>query len=78
MFDYEFYSQHIISEIEFPGIPTLEAPKFNLDSIHVSYGKTPEKLEIASNQEKPFSTFNENEFLYRIPNIANYYIRNGN
>lgn len=75
---YSFFGLLFSSNIEFPGILTLESPECNLDSIHVSFGKTPEKLENAPTTEKPFSTFNENEFLYRIPNIANYYIRNGN
>lgn len=78
MYHYEFYCQHIISEIEFPGLNQVESGKSNLRPILVFFGKTPEKLESAPTQEKPFSTFNENEFLYRIPKIANYYIRNGN
>ncbi len=75
---YQFFGLRFISEIEFPGIQSIEPLESISNPIHVFYGKTPEKLENVPTTDKPFSTFNENEFLYRIPDIANYYIRNGN
>ena len=74
-----FFGQWFVSEIKLPGILSIDPESFNLSKpIRVFNGKTPEKLEKPPTEEKPFSTFNESELLYRIPEIANYYIRNGN
>ena len=79
MNNYIFFGQWFVSEIKLPGILSIETESFNLAKpIRVFYGKTPEKLEHPPTEEKPFSTFNESELLYRIPEIAHYYIRNGN
>lgn len=78
MYNYLFFGQWFVSEIDFPGISTIDPTSFNLlKPIRIYYGKTPEKLKNLPTVEKPFSTFNECEFLYRIPEIAHYYIQNG-
>ena len=77
MNNYLFFGQLIISEIKFPGIEPLSSTEEFRNPIKVLLGKTPQYLINPPTVEKPFSTFNENEFLYRIPEIANYYIRDG-
>ncbi|WP_041823627.1 hypothetical protein [Leadbetterella byssophila] len=45
------------------------------DGIHVKVSQTPEGF--CPQCYKPFSQFNEKELLYKVPEIGNYYIRNG-
>ncbi len=77
MKNYLFFGQWFISEITFPEIEPLVNTEYLQHPIRISYGKAPEQLENPPTEEKPFSTFNDKEFLYRIPDVATYYIRNG-
>lgn len=76
MYKYLAYGIPIISRIEFPAfVECLD--EINVNPIYVSQGKAPETLISPALEEKPFSVFNENELLYAVPNVARYYVRNG-
>lgn len=77
MNNYLFFGQWIISEITLPGIDPIQSTEDLGHPIHLKWGKVPENLTNPPLEEKPFSTFNDKEFLYRIPDVANYYIHNG-
>ncbi|MFM6947697.1 MAG: hypothetical protein ACKOWQ_01665 [Aquirufa sp.] len=78
MNNYLFFGQWIISEFVLPEINSITDNAGLANPILLKYGKVPLSLEKPATEEKPFSTFNENEFLYQIPEIAKYYIRKGN
>lgn len=76
-YHYQAYNIPIISAIELPALlnsteQTGGAP------IEVEIGEAPKQLHEKVNEIKPFSTFNEREFLYTMPHVANYYVANGN
>ena len=73
-FKYQAFGVPIYSEIE---LKALMPYKGTEDGIHVIVSQTPEELQTAPNVIKPFSQFNEKELLYKVPEIGNYYIRNG-
>jgi hypothetical protein len=75
-YKYFAYGIPIISSVELPAFVEYSDEK-NANPIYVSQGKTPETLQTPALEEKPFSTFNENELLYAVPNVARYYVRNG-
>lgn len=64
------------SGFEIPGLYPSEI-KEDLDTVHVELGKVPECLLSDPLDVKPFSVYNENEFIYNIPDIAKYYSTNG-
>ena len=75
-YQYLTYGIPLVSTIELPAfVPVTETSKIN--PISVSQGKVPDKLQHATTETKPFSVFNEHEFLYKMPDIAHYYVRNG-
>jgi hypothetical protein len=45
--------------------------------ITVSEGKVPENLEKPPLESRPFSVYNETEFLYNVPEVARFYVRDG-
>lgn len=75
-YKYLAYGIPIISSVEFPAFVECY-DKINAKPIYVSQGKVPETLRETALEEKPFSVFNENELLYAVPNVARYYVRNG-
>lgn len=46
-------------------------------TITVSEGKVPENLEKPPLESRPFSIYNETEFLYYVPEVARFYVRDG-
>jgi hypothetical protein len=78
LLDYLFFGQWIRSSIELPGIIPLSSTCGLENPIQVSFGKTPKELTAIATVTKPFSKFNQTEFLYTFPDIAIYYVRNGN
>lgn len=76
MYKYLAYGIPVVSTIELNAFveSTGEVVK---QPINVSVGDVPDSLILPPLEVKPFSTFNENEFLYSVPNVARYYIRNG-
>lgn len=75
-YTYQAYGIAISSEIELKALfPTNNITE---NAVNVSVGNVPNALKNTPLQEKPFTTFNENEFIYRLPNIANYYVTDGN
>lgn len=75
-YKYLAYGIPILSSVELPAFVEY-SDEINIKPIHVSLGKTPETLQNSALEEKPFSNFNENELLYTVPNVARYYVRNG-
>lgn len=75
-FQYISFGISIRSGIELPAfVPSQE--ELLTPPIYVTEGKTPEVLVEKALMTKPFATFNENEFLYNVPNVARYYVRQG-
>ncbi|MHA8061882.1 hypothetical protein PQG22_11500 [Aquirufa beregesia] len=76
MFKYLAFGMQIHSGFEISGL----YPSTSLESgntVHVELGKVPESLINEVLEVKPFSTYNENEFIFNIPETAKYYITNG-
>lgn len=78
MNNYILFGQWFIAEFELPEINSITDILGLSNPIRLKYGIVPSSLEKPAMVEKPFSTFNENEFLYQIPKVGKYYIRNGN
>lgn len=75
-YQYLTYGIPLVSTIELPAfVPVTETSK--IKPISVSQGLVPDKLQNEPLETKPFSIFNEHEFLYTMPDIARYYVRNG-
>lgn len=76
-FQYQVYGLPLFSEIELPSLVGIGDVELS-NPIKVSLGKVPLALVSEPNETKPFSTYNENEFLFDLPNVAKYYVSNGN
>lgn len=75
-YKYLAYGIPIISSIELTAL--IENTEIlATQPITVSKGKVPESLEKTPLESKPFSVYNENEFLYTVPEVARYYVRDG-
>lgn len=77
MKNYLFFGQWITSSIELPEIEPIPSTEGLVNPIRLSFGKVPDQLKNSPTETKPFSIFNEGEFLYHIPEIAKYYISEG-
>lgn len=77
MKNYLFFGQWITSSIELPEIEPIPSAEGLVNPIQLSFGKVPDQLKNSPTETKPFSIFNEREFLYHIPEIAKYYISEG-
>ena len=75
-YHYLTYGIPLVSSIELPAfVPLTEESEIR--PIRVSEGKVPDQLQNEPTEIKPFSTYNQHEFLYNIPDVARYYVRNG-
>ena len=72
---YQVFGLTCASEIELPALLTLDNPT-KIDFEVKLTDKLPE-FEKVPNVVKPFSSFNEREFLYDFPEVAGYFVRNG-
>lgn len=77
MYKYLAYGIPIVSTIELPALESISEAFEEQEIIFVSEGKVPDSLEKPAIETKPFSIFNENEFIYNVPEVARYYIKNG-
>ncbi len=69
------------------GIPVISSIKLTAfienteisatQTITVSEGKVPKNLEKTPLESRPFSIYNETEFLYNVPEVARFYVRDG-
>ena len=71
------YGIPIFSSVNLPAFVETSEVTDEVKPIVVKIGKVPDELENAPLVKKPFSVFNEHEFLYRLPGVARYYVRNG-
>jgi hypothetical protein len=74
---YQAYNLPIVSDIELPALIQIDSTLFT-NPIQVVQGIVPNNLKKAPLVEKPFSTFNETEFRYEVPEIGRYYVSDGN
>lgn len=75
-YQYLTYGIPLVSTIELPAfVRVTETSKIR--PISVSQGQVPDKLQNEPTETKPFSVFNEHEFVYSMPDIARYYVKNG-
>ena len=77
MNNYLFFGQWIASSIDLPEIEAIPSTEGLVNPIQLRFGKVPDQLKNSPTETKPFSIFNEREFLYHIPEIAKYYISEG-
>ncbi|MDF5691006.1 hypothetical protein [Aquirufa aurantiipilula] len=76
MFKYLAYGIQFEADFEIPGL----YPANNNDitsKVKVELGQVPNTLINEVLDTKPFSIFNENEYLARVPEVANYYVKDG-
>lgn len=77
MFNYLAFGMQIRAGFEIPGLhPSNVSDSEN--AVLVELGKVPEKLQNEVLEVKPFSFYNETEFIYNIPETAKFYVSNGN
>lgn len=74
---YQAYNLPIVSTIELPALIQIDSTLFN-NPIRVEQGVVPGNLKKEPLEKKPFSTFNETEFRYEVPEIGRYYVSDGN
>lgn len=72
---YQVFGLTCASEIELPALLTLDNP--NRIDFEVKLTDQLPEFESAPNVEKPFSAFNEREFRYRLPEVSEYFVRDG-
>ena len=77
MFKYLAYGIPIVSTVELAALVSTTETFDEQQILFVSEGNVPTHLENQPLETKPFSTFNENEFIYAVPDVARYYIRDG-
>jgi len=73
---YRVFGLDCKSDIEFPALLTIPEPS----TIDFEVKLAPDELlefETAPNVVKPFTSFNEREFCYRLPEVAEYFVRDG-
>jgi hypothetical protein len=78
-FFYRAYNIPVISEIQLPSLIGIKEQELGeIEPIFIKLGLVPKKLRDSANERKPFTTFNEQELLFNLPDMANYYIKDGN
>ena len=79
MHSYLAFGIPILSDIVLPAFYQISDTSDIGESnpVHIKLGKVPQMLKEPALETKPFSIFNEKEFLYHIPNVARYYVSNG-
>jgi hypothetical protein len=75
-FEYQAYGLSIVSEIELPALYVIKNEALT-DFIKVSKGIVPLVLVDTPTYESENFMLNEQEWLYRIASVANYYVANG-
>ncbi|MBW4890008.1 serine kinase [Mucilaginibacter sp. HMF5004] len=76
MYYYRGFGLIIASQIMLPEL--LPYTLTSTPDVHISIGKTPEKLTAAGTVHKVGYAINPNEYLLQFLNVANYYAANGN
>ena len=76
-FQYQAFGLPILSEIELPDLADF-SDNISSNPINIVLGKVPVSLSESPTEIKPLSTFNEHEFLFVLPDVAKYYVANGN
>ena len=76
MHHYHAFGIPITSDIELPAFCRASDPGEN-NPVHIKLGEVPQALTEPALEIKPFSVFNENEFLYNVPGVARFYVSNG-
>ena len=75
-YQYQAYGIPIVSDIELPAL-CFSDENSTAKPINVERGIVPDLLQSVSLEEKPFTTLNVHEFRYEMPNMAKYYVANG-
>jgi hypothetical protein len=77
-FLYKSYNVPIISKVALPGLMIIEKASIgSTEPVYVELGSVPEKLQSTPTEIRVNCTLNENEYLLKVPNIANYYVTDG-
>ncbi len=75
-YHYQAYGLPVIADIELPALLWCD-DMLETTPIVVEVGKVPHQLQNPPLETKPFSSYNEHEFLYCLPQVANYYVAHG-
>lgn len=73
---YRVFGLDCSSEIELPALLSIPTSKKVDFEVKLASDDLP-LFEAAPNVVKPFSSYNEREFLYKLPEVAEYYVREG-
>lgn len=76
-FHYIAFGLPIVSDIELPALMANNIFDKTLRPLTISLGKVEDALKAAPLEIKPFSSFNDTEFRYELPDIGKYYVGNG-
>ena len=76
-YSYVAFGLPVLSDLELEAFMPAEHGDESLRPVRVSIGEVPAALENPPLESKPFTTFNEREFLYAVPGVARYYVRDG-
>lgn len=76
MYYYKAYGLAICSEMEFTELMPTESSGREFDCF-IKISKVPSDLQLPVLMELPVAKANKGEFLFNIPKIARYYVRNG-
>ncbi len=74
---YSAFGLPVLAELELTALMPATHRDESITPVRVSMGEVPGKLENPPLESKPFSVFNEHEFLYSVPEVARYYVRKG-
>lgn len=75
---YQVYGIPLVSEIKLPALAVISEQENFENPVYIKHGKAPKELSKTPLEKKPFSSFNASEFLYAMPDVARYYVENGN
>ena len=77
LFHYQAYGIPIISDVKLPALIPNNKIDGELKPLNVSLGKVADTLINTPTETKPFSSLNQTEFRFALPNVGKYYVANG-
>jgi hypothetical protein len=78
-FYYKAYNISVISTIPLPSLTAIKKEELGgVEPIRITIGNVPKKLRDKANVEVNFHSINEQELLFSLPEVARYYIKDGN
>ncbi|WP_367914581.1 hypothetical protein [Leadbetterella sp. DM7] len=76
-YSYMAFGLPVLSDLELVALMPVTHWDETLRPVRVHVGEVPGELENPPLEVKPFTVFNEREFLYSVPEVGRYYVRDG-